>query len=343
MLAKGAMALTVLTATAYQTDVQFNIAIEQETEPSITVLAEPLNPENSHKATLLLVGFNTTDAKPFGTSMQRAIQEYADGLLLSFDYNNAPLDGHAQYKTALKFLKERDITTVSVVTQSMGDEPGFEVAADLFTQSPLLVESITSYVGPVGYDTLRPSVQSEYDLANFLAAVMPSLAHSTPGRHGLEYWFYRDVFMKDGFNLQKFLKLSEQVQERFNNGLFTTNSFLLSQIEAITNSGIKENIEAIAENPLNKPLPRFIYFGANEKEGGYDNTVDNKRAMRKMCTYVTKAAMDCFTREVPGITHAEYYRSVDEYEAAAQAIARQIEYVDSVRASLEADSTTSPL
>jgi len=324
-LGTAAMAF-IIPGTPYWADVARNYSEEQSAVPDIKVIAQPADSKNAHKATVILDGFNRVNADAYALTMTDFIQHYADGELWSIQYNNAPLNGETLYKSVLDLAEKRNITTVSIATYSMGDGPGLEVATDIFTDSPLELETVSINLGPDGYEGVRPQMQSEHDFANFIATWVPSLAYSTFGRYGLEYWFYRDTFMKDGFDFHKFLRLKNQIEHRFSNGEYTTNSFLLSQINALSHSRIKENIETIGKNPKKKKLPNFIYFGVGE--GGYDSIVDVDYSMKKIGSYVTKAGMRYFTHEVPGVAHAEYYRSVDEYMKAAQTIVRQQEYVD---------------
>ncbi len=309
--------IAVSATTPYWVDVGLNTLAEQEAAPSISVIAAPLDEANSQKATILFNGFNTINANGLVKSLGESIQQYADGELWSVHYDNALLNDKKIYDAILDLAEQRGITSISVGSYSMGAISSTEVVKDLVNDSPLTVEYVPIYSGPSGYDGLRPERQAELDFAHTVASFIPGASHSSLWRYGVELFFYKDVYLRDdGFRLDKFFKVAGDIIERFQNGQYTTNSFLLSQIDALGSANIPRDIEQIGENPQNKPLPTFMYFGIGKD--GRDDMVDNKYSSQVICDAVQKAGMACLTYTVSGAVHSEYYRSVDEYMVAAQ-------------------------
>lgn len=325
-----ATSIGVLVGTAYWADVAHNIQEEKEAEPGIYILADPLDEENNHKATIILDGFNTMNANSYTREIGESIQQYADGELWSVDYNNAPLNGKTIFESAFELAEKRGITSISVATYSMGDIPGVEVATDFYVSSPLPVEKISITAGPSDVEGLQPYRQWELDFAKNVAEKIPGATHSTFWRYVAELYFYKDYYIKDdGFNIGTFMKVGGSILKHFWEGDYTSNSFLLSQIDAMNSSDIKQNLEEIGEasdpesEDYNGKLPPIVmYFGTGK--GGYDAMVNNKYSSEKICEYAETSGMPCFQYYVPGAVHSEYYRSVKEYLSTSQAAADKI-------------------
>lgn len=312
--------IAVAATTPYWIDVGINTINEREATPSISVVAEPLDEANDHKATILFNGFNTINANGLVKSLGESIQQYADGELWSVHYDNALLNDDKIYDAILDLAEQRGITSISIGSYSMGAVSSSEVVKDLIVDSPLAVEHVSFYSSPSGYDGLQPERQAELDFAHNVAALVPGSSHSTFWRYIVELFFYKDIYIKDdGFRIDKFFKVGGDIIERFQNGEYTTNAFLLSQIDALSGADIARDIKKIGENPQNKPLPTFMYFGIGED--GRDDMVDNEYSSQVICDAARKAGMACLTYTVSGAVHSEYYRSIDAYMVAAQTAA----------------------
>jgi hypothetical protein len=337
LLATG---ITLAGVPTYWVNVMQNTITEEQAKPSINVMAGPLHEEDKHKATIILNGFNTLNADGYTESMGKSIQQYADGELWSVDYNNAPLNGKTIYESAYELAVKRGITSLSVASYSMGDVPAVEVAADFVAHSPIPVEKIAITSGPSNYSGLRESMQKQLESAKFWSQ-WPGLTHSTYGRYAAELYFYKDFYSGDGFDLEKFWDTATSIAGRFNENELTSNSFLMSQIEALDNANIEGNFKKIAEkSKANSTLtPVVMYFGTGKAiktkdglQGGYDYIVNDKLSSQEICQYAAEADMPCFTYYVPGAEHSRYYESTKQYMDMSKVAAKVVNPYQEARA-----------
>jgi hypothetical protein len=337
LLATG---ITLAGIPTYGINVMQNTVAEEQAKPHINVMSGPLHEENKHKATIILNGFNTLSADSYTMSLGKSIQQYADGELWSVDYNNAPLNGKTIFESAYELAKKEGITSISVASYSMGDVAAVEVAKDFVVNSSIPVEKIAITSGPSNYDGLRKSMQGELESAKVWSKI-PGITHSTYGRYAAELYFYKDFYSRDGFDLGKFWDTATSIAGRFNENELTSNSFLMSQIEALDNADIKDNFKKIAEASKAKNIlpPMNMYFGTGEPiktksglQGGYDYMVNDKLSSQEICHYAVSADMPCFTYFVPGAIHSEYYKSTKEYMDMSKIAAKVVNPYQEARA-----------
>ena len=79
-LMAGIAIATSTLSLAYWNDVKENQEMEASAEISINVIEEaPLDPDNSHKATIVIDGFNAYDADYLSGKLGESIRQVADG------------------------------------------------------------------------------------------------------------------------------------------------------------------------------------------------------------------------------------------------------------------------
>lgn len=317
----GAIAMgTMLTGSAHWIDVTRNKLEELEAKPSIYVIGEALDPAHSHHAIVGFDGFSRVNANGYLNTLGETIQQYTDGALWSVGYNNAPLSGETIYTPLVELVEEKNIESISIATYSMGDVPGIEVGTDIFTKTPILVDTIAINVGPSNIDSLEQEQKDTYGAAEFIDRVAPSFFYSSLGRRLYELGSNSSVYTRDGFDIGAFIDLNNTITKRIETNTVTTNSFLRSQMYALTNANLEENFKRIAENPMGKPLPVIIYFTSAS-----DGVVDTQEAMEDIRAAAVKYGLPFFTFDIPGARHGQYYESVNEYMEVSQHAAEKID------------------
>jgi hypothetical protein len=293
--------LASLPTSFYLSDVRANMAEAAEAKPTIRVMSEALNEDASNKATIFFHGFNTFGASDLVRSIGEGAQQAFEGEQWSVQYNNAPLDAEEISDALNEKLQERHITSVDVVTYSMGDVPGIDAAVDIINNDWRHVESITILSGPADYDGLTEKTKEELSIAKNLAWI-PWIEYSTPFRYFAEMYFYKDAIERNP------MAAVGGINTRFMNGNVTTNLFLSSQINSISDSDIKGKINSINEDKF-RPVINYVKI-----KDGKDTVVDNDYSAEKICEYANDKGLVCNVFEVNS-RHGEYYLSTDEYNA----------------------------
>jgi len=283
----------------YLNDVRANMAETEEAKPTIRIMSDTPEESDSHKATIFYHGFNMYGASDLVEWLGEGAKQAYDGEQWSIQYNNAPLDAQEIADAVNEKIKERGITSVDVVTYSMGDVPGIENAVNTINTSWVDVESVTVMSGPMDYDGLTDKTKDELAIAKSFAWI-PWVEYSTPFRYLAEMYFYKDSIERDP------LETIEGINTRFSYGNYTTNAFLASQINSISDSDIGSDIQSI--DPT-KFQPVINYIKIND---GKDTVVDNDYSADKLCESAEKIDLTCNIFEVNS-THGNYWNTVDEY------------------------------
>ena len=326
-LMAGIAIATSTLSLAYWNDVKENQEMEASAEISINVIEEaPLDPDNSHKATIVIDGFNAYDADYLSGKLGESIRQVADGQVWSLGYNNAILKRSEIYEKIVSMAQERGITHVTIVGYSMGGIIGAEAASDLVTESPLEVESLIFISTPDGYDGLRDYQKNELAFGQWLASNISGSEYSTAVRKAGEVYFYRDVYTKGQLgewwdlqknipvvwdNIPRFFETVGDVANRTSGPRQTTMRLLAQQIFKIANADISGNFEAISEMRGEKQMPVVLYFGTGSP--GYDYIVDDKESSESIGEYADESDLSYTVYEVPGAIHSQYYKTIDEY------------------------------
>lgn len=311
----------------YWADVKHNQEMEAAAEVSINVIAEePLLEENSHKATVVIDGFNAFDADYLSDKMGDAIRQVADGQVWALGYNNAILQRGDIYEKIIAMAKDRGITHLSIAGYSMGGIVGVETASDLVVESGLEVESLIFISTPDGYDGLREHQKNELAFGQWLSSHIAGSEYSTVVRKAGEVYFYRDTFTEGELgewwdvqknapivteNVSRFFKTVGEVAMRTSGPKQATMRLLSQQIFKIAQADINGEFEKINKMRGDKQMPVVLYFGTQAPS--YDHVVDDKRSSENICTYADKSDLSCSIYYVPGAIHSQYYDTLNEY------------------------------
>lgn len=309
---------------AYWNDVRQNIEEVANLKPSVEVIAQPSNPDNLDSATFILNGFNSVDADHYTQTNIEALQQINDGILVSMHYNNVPLaNGQALYAPMVEFIEKHDISRIKLGSYSMGDIPAIKLMLKFLQEANIPVEVIEINSGPAGYETLRDYRQWELDFAKLLASVIAGSTDSTFWRIVAELYFYRDSYVKDGvLDPIKLIEVGIDIKTRFDNGDYTNNSFIMSQIDALETSDIEETIDSMEEYLDDTQVTVWVYYGTGK--GGYDAMLDDKESGDLMCEYVIEAGMPCYKFYVKNAVHAQYWRTKSEFLETTQKAAQLV-------------------
>ncbi len=286
-------------AAMYLSDVQSNMAEATEAKPTIRIMSEAVDEDSSHKATIFYHGFNSFGASDLVSWLGDGAKQAYSGEQWAVQYNNAPLDAAKISETINDQIEERGITSVDVVTYSMGDVPGIDNAVEIINNGWVNVESITILSGPADYDGLTEKTQEELAIAKSFAWI-PWVEYSTPFRYLAEMYFYKDAIERNP------VETVEGINTRFRNGDVTTNLFLSSQINSISDSNIGDKIGSI--DPM-KFQPTINYVKIKD---GRDTVVDNDYSAEKICEYANEKGLNCNVFEVNS-THGNFFLNADEY------------------------------
>lgn len=326
IVGNAALAGTIVTFGAYWTDVNLNIAAEAQAKPGITFIAPPLDPENDHKALIVFNGFNTVNADNFARSNAEALQQNGDGNVLSIQYNNSSFDGDVYFETVHEYLVEHGITEANFTFISAGNIAGSRVGARLAEETDITIGSFQNYMSPSGSAGVKPFRQEEMQVAEFVAQWIPGAENSTAWRIAVEQYFYLDEYTKGSFNgdlahdaeivyknTERFMKVGWGILNRFNNGDYTSNSFLLKQIAAIQEADLKDDYITMSEASDEVG----IYW-----RGVYDDIVDQDVSVELLRSYTEEGGSPLFEYNIPNANHADWWKTKDEFkETALQAAA----------------------
>lgn len=305
-LAKGALIAGLaihLPIALYMSDVSANMEAVSKMAPTIEEIAPATDPLNN-TVTIFYDGFNTFGAHNLVHYLGPSVQEAYEGEQWSIQYNNAPLDAARIASIVNEKIAEKHITSVNVVSYSMGDQPGTENAVDVINNSWTNVESINILSGPSSYDGLTDSTKNELAIAKGFSWI-PWVEYSTPFRYLAELYFYRDNFKNQP------IKTISEINERFDNNEVTTGLFISSQINAIADANIPAEIEKIDPNKF-QPVINYIKI----KEG-QDSVVNNEYSAEAICAAAFKMHLHCNVVEVNS-EHSQYYQTTDVYTEAFQ-------------------------
>lgn len=323
-----ALASVFIGFNAYWLDVYRNIAIEEQAKPGITFIAPPLDPENSHKALIVFNGFNTVDADYFSKTNAEALQQNGDGNILSIQYNNSSFDGNTFFDTVETYLVEHDITEANFTFVSAGNVAGSRVGAKIAEETDISIGSLQHYMSPSGSDGVKPFRKEEMQAAEFVAQWVPGSENSTFWRIVVEQYFYLDQYTKGAYNgeffhdaditlanAERFMKVGWGILNRFNNGDYTSNSFLLKQIAAINDADLEEDYITMSQASDDVA----IYW-----RGKYDSIVDQEISVDQLRSYTNAGGMPLLDYDIPNASHTEYWVTKKEFKETASTVAAEI-------------------
>lgn len=294
----------------YLGDVRANMIESADARPSVQIIANAIDPENSDHATVFFHGFNTYGARHLTNTIGPGYQAAIDGQLWSMQYNNAPLDNHFMSEALIEKFNEEGITSVDFVLYSQGGVAGSAVITDIIEKTWVDVENVTYASSPSSFDTLTEKTKEEIGIAKDMAWI-PWIEYSTLFRLGAEAYFYRNEMQNN------FATASGGIMTRYNNGNMTNNLFLGSQINAMVEADVPSEIEQWGEYADEKFIPS-INFALTES----DIVVNNRASISEICPAARKIGSQCIVRAV-NARHGEYYlpKSVEEYNRVFQELA----------------------
>lgn len=311
-VAMGATLFANANIAPYLADVRSNMLEADSAKPSISVLQEAPDPENNDTATVFFQGFNAYSADYFIKTIGPGYQEAFDGELWSVRYNNATLDPDQISELIQEKIEDRGVTKIKFVFYSQGSAPGTDAAVTTIADSWDAVEDITYVASPADFSSLTDKTKSELSIAKNLAWI-PWIEYSTPFRLGLEAYFYRNAMEKDP------MQTSEGIVTRYANGDMTSNAFLASQINSISDANVPAKIREIAQYSDSKHMPNINYIMIEDNK---DSVVNNEESLRKICDAAIEAGLNCTVLSAKS-RHGDYFlpESVEEYNAAFQELA----------------------
>ena len=302
----------ILTAVMYGADVAQNTAEESKAEPSIEVVAHALHPENEDRVVIVDDGFNTYNANYLSQTLGPSIQEAVDGQIWSVQSNNATTSVDALFDKAYDLAISKDVTSISVVTYSMGDVRGTGLAEKFVKETDISVENIVIISGPSGYDSLRESRKDEMAWAQFIASVIPGSSHSTFWRKVAELWFYKDNFTRSEENpwefvtknIPRFFKTLDGINIRFKQP-HTSNNSLLMQMDALEKGKPTNRVESIGQYQQEHDEQNSIITYISSTS--YDAMLNDDFARDKFEEAADKGGLEFNSYEVDGVAHGDYY------------------------------------
>lgn len=303
-------------ASLYLSDVRNNMLAADEAQPTVAILQDAPDTTDPHQANIYFDGFNTYSADYLVKKLGPGYQEAFDGENWSVRYNNAVLNSAQLSDIVQEKFASQNITSTDFVSYSMGDVPMVDVAVDTIANTWVDIENINIISGPANFDSLTNKTKDELSTAKSLA-VIPWIEYSSPFRYVLEAYFYRNDIEKNAWNA------IDGINTRFNNGNITTNAFLASQINSVSDSNIPDKILEIGKYADTKHMPNInVIIIANEK----DTVVDNAKSAEAICAAALKARLHCTISSVDS-RHALYFqqKSIDQYNESFQEIAATVQ------------------
>lgn len=291
----------------YLADARANMLAINDAQPTVSVELPAPESSDGADATIHFQGFNAYDADYFVKKIGPGYQESFGGEALSVQYNNVPLDSSKLSQVVQEKIKTEGIDSINFTSYSMGDAPMVDVMLDTIASSWVNVENINILSGLADFDSLTPAAKKELEFAKTIEDI-PFIEYSTLFRYWLEVYFYRKDISHNASNA------IGGINTRFINGNVTTNSFLASQINSVTESNIPQKIEQIGTYADTKHMPNINVIVIKD---GMDHVVDNSVSAEKICAAAIKAKLHCTVVEVTS-RHGAYFtpNSIQEYTQA---------------------------
>jgi len=309
-------------ATPYWLDVESNRAEQAAAEVSINLIADPIDEANEHKAIVLADGFNTSNGDYLTKIIGPAIQQVADGRLMSLGNNNASLGRENIFNKLVETANEYDINTYVFVGYSMGGIIAIEAAADIVSKSDINVSLITPMHTPNGLDGLQENQQKELGFIQLLADWMPGAVDSSWVRFGGELYFYKDNYTKGTFddwniaqnigvvtdNVGRFGRTASSVWKTVNDPKHASMQLLTEQGFKISQFDMLDELKTISEQSDKKQMPLLMYVRMKN-----DALVKNEESSEAFRKDAQETDIRFYSYLVPDAIHAQYYKSEEEY------------------------------
>lgn len=306
---------------AYAADVRENQELQSHSSISVVPYANPLNKANDHNALVFTDGVGTNNADILTKYMGPAIQQVEDGQLWSVGQNNASLSPQAIADQTLKLVKERGITSLSLVGQSAGGSITMETYEDIRKKSNIPIRTIFFAATPDGLDGLQPEQQKNIDLIKFIAK-FPGATYSTPirfiGEMLLESDNYSSGTLTD--NVSNFISTAQHVDSALKDQTIPGSWLMIDQALAIENADIDDRNKTIGKASSDIPLPTEVYLGMKS-----DPIVNEQKSSHRIGDSAKSAHIPYFYYEIPDGVHGQPQFSVDSYTKMLAAAKNEIQ------------------
>jgi len=322
----GAVALAfAAVGSVYWADVEENRAERAEARVSIDVVGEPLDEANSDRGIIFVDGFNTNNGEYLAKTIGPAVQEMADGKLLSLATHNAVLAREQIVEEIQETVEENKLERVIIVGNSMGGIIDMEAVSDLVDKSDVKVDLFILMHTPSGPEGLQTKPKVELEFLQELVKWFPGAIDSTYLRYGGELYFYKDIYTKGEFkswdinhnigvigdNIGRLFRTSDSLWKKVNRPTGTSLQLMLEQGYKIDNFDMEKELKTIAAQRGAKQMPVGLYLSMDN-----DSTVKNKEAAQNFTVMTHENDIKFHTYNVPNAIHAQYDRSIKEYTQA---------------------------
>lgn len=322
---------------AYATDVETNKQIQSDASVGVSLVGQPLNPEHSHSAIVMIDGFGSYDSTNLAHYMTPVIQQVPelDGNVYSVNYNNASIDTETMAKDVAETLHADDIDDVTMVGYSAGGNIMLGIEDQLIKSDFNIKANIFESV-PNGAERLQPTRQNEVDIVKVLKHI-PGAQYSTPLRFIGEMAFraggytvplngatFGENISIAAHNVENFFDTAADVKKSLADKTLPGTWLMFDQVLAVENGNFKDHIDTLGKLPNTKVHPTLIYAG-----NPTDGVVDNIGSASDLATIAATANLTDITFDIPGAEHGRPDLATDAYKAAfkehATAIAQSIE------------------
>lgn len=255
----------------YEIDTDFGKQQIEHSTPSIShIYASP--DSRNQTATFIATGVNTRDASATAEVLT-AYREVGD--VFAITYDNRGIDTDELEKLVVDTAHKHGKTRLNFSGWSAGGGILSEVAASIYTDSDLVVDSLVFNSTPMGSDALTEKSEEAIKVIGRAMAINPDVAYSFTLRSVADAWSHRDLYYDSKTRKFDWRSFGHEVRvacERTRDNNRASAVLAKSQVAYTTNYAIDRNIETLSKPVTDKQPPLLAYTAP------WDQTAENVAA-----------------------------------------------------------------
>lgn len=277
-------AISVVGAQYWEHDVLPERERLAQTQPEIHEIHQSEDSQND-TAFVDMVGLGNLDASETATTLVSPYSEIGD--VWAVQYDNSGIDTKVISHMIEQKANERGIEKIALAGHSMGGVVALEVAQHLYEETDIDLLAVVLDCTPIDLDAVRPDERSRgQDMMRWIGRI-PGARESRSVRMIVETvarkerFIGEDLWQDPSIDFEAMRNVLLQVwHEKILSKNVASNGLIESQFAAITASGARENIKAIAQVLDGKIQPVIVFM--RPKFNTDDTVVDNDKTQRAL-------------------------------------------------------------
>lgn len=256
--AAGLVAALSYGSKLYGIDTELGKQQIEHSAPSISHIYESPDSHNQ-TATFVATGVNTRDAS-VTAEVLTSYRELGD--VFAITYDNRGIDTEELKNLVINAARQHGKTHLNFSGWSAGGGILSEVAAAIYHDTDLEIDSLVFNSTPMGPDSLTEESEEAIQVIGRAMAISPDVAYSFTLRSAADVWSHRDLYYKPetrGFDWRSFGHEVRVACERTNDDNRASAVLAKSQVAYTTNYAIDQHIESLSKQVPKKQPPLLAY------------------------------------------------------------------------------------